>query len=71
MAFKVIKQPESELEQAAVLLALPREDIAATLAPAGLVGHRVSDDEIDDFLGGLRSAALTLAVELGYIERVS
>lgn len=66
--FKVIKQPESQFEQAAILLALPREDIAAMLAPAGLVGHRVSDDEIDDFLRGLRSAALALAVERGYIE---
>lgn len=66
---KIIKTPESEIEQAAIVLAMPRDAVAAMLAPAALVGHRLGDEEIDAFLGATRAKVIELATERGYLAR--
>lgn len=66
---KIVKTPASEIEQAAIVLAMPRDAVAAMLAPAALAGHRMGDEEIDAFLDGVRAKVIDLATERGYLAR--
>lgn len=65
---KIIKSPDSELEQAAILLSLTREQFTHTLfGPALLTGHPVTEIEVEEAYTAAKARVIELATQAGYI----